>query len=154
MYKENTFSILTNLLQRHQASAAKYREALALVPDEQKSVHSFLQALAEYREALADQLQRVLKKYAPSSVPKGSSSRPHIAEAWETIRDAMLLDNQSRLLKQLYANEKALSEYYKLCLDQEEVPEDVKALLEEQHRQVIHQMRRSERMATVPQQKG
>jgi hypothetical protein len=153
MYKENTLSILTNLLQRHQSSAAKYREALALVPDEQQSVHSFLLALAEYREDLADQLGRVLNKYPSSSVPKGSSSRPHIAEAWEKIRDAMLLDNQSRLLKQVYANEKALSEYYKLCLDQEEVPEDVKALLEEQHRKVLHQMRRSERMATVPQQK-
>jgi len=153
MYKENALSILSNLLQRHRAAAAKYREARALVPEERQAVHSFLLALAEYRDAHADQLERVLSKYAPASVPKGSSSQPYLAEHWEWVRDAMLLNNYSRLLDACYENEKALSEYYKLCLRQEEVPEDINALLEEQHRKVIHQMRRAERMATVPQQK-
>ncbi|MCO6477600.1 MAG: DUF2383 domain-containing protein [Phaeodactylibacter sp.] len=148
MNKESSIAILTNLLQRHEDAAQKYREAEAIVTD--RGLKNFLSSLAGYRESLKEEARRWLEDMPPSPIPVSAQVRSYLHKNWDSFREALLQENHSRILEACTKCEAAVSDYYSEALKQEGIPLPVHNDLKEQHKRIMEVRRKVERMEKVP----
>lgn len=151
MNKESTISILTNLLQRHEDAARKYREAAAMT--ENKGLKGFLANLADYRESLYQENRQWLEDMPPSPAPISGSARSYLHKNRESLREALLLEKQAKIVEACRKSEEHISEYYREALGQEGIPLPLHNNLEAQHQKVLGMLRKAERMEKVPAQR-
>lgn len=151
MNKESTISILTNLLQRHEDAARKYREAAAMT--EARGLKNFLANLADYREGLYRENRQWLEDMPPSPAPISVSARSYFHKNWESLREALMLEKQAKIAEACRRSEEQISEYYREALSQKGIPLPLHNNLEAQHQKVISILRKAERMEKVPAQR-
>ncbi len=148
MNKESTISILTTLAQRHEDAAQKYREAAAIVSDEE--LNDYLESLADYRQELYEEAREWLESMPPSPVPASKRIRSYLHEHWGDFREVLLLNNRPKITDFCNKSETAISDYYRESLAQSGIPVSINEELEKQHQHILEVKRKVERMETVP----
>ncbi len=141
-------ALVNNLMLRNKTGAQRYREAAAVASEPE--IIGYLESLASNRESLHQELYRLMEDMPPVPLPASRQGRSFIAVNWGEFREALLLNNTSRITAFCLKSERNLAEAYREAVAQEGVPTPIFGLLNKQLRHLLAVQRQVERMERVP----
>jgi uncharacterized protein (TIGR02284 family) len=151
-YDANThasgIALVSNLMMRNKDAEERYREAAAVATDE--SLVQYLESLARYRNSLYEPLFEWMNALPPTPMPISKQSRSYLYEHWGDFREALLLNNKSKVVEFCEDSEKKISRAYREAVAQTGMPKDINEFLNKQLQHILEVRRKVERMETVP----
>lgn len=148
MNKESSIAAVSSLWLRHKDAAQQYRKALALT--DENGVKSWLKSLADYRENLENDCQAMLENLPPVPFTPNKNITSSLNKHWPRIKDALLLENYSKLTSICWEAERQDYEALKKSLKIDNLPEGIHDFLDNQGKNMLQMQRKVERMKTVP----
>ena len=151
-YDANThasgIALINNLMMRNKDAEDRYREAAAVATD--KSLVEYLESLARYRNSLYEPLFEWMNALPPTPMPLSKQARSYLYENWGGFREALLLNNKTKVLEFCEDSEKSISKSYREAVAQTGIPIDIHDFLNGQLQHILKVRRKVERMETVP----
>ncbi|MCB9265885.1 MAG: PA2169 family four-helix-bundle protein [Lewinellaceae bacterium] len=148
MNKESSIAILANLLRRHEDAAEKYDDAAAMVDN--PGLKEYLSSLAKYRHSLYQSIRQWLEDMPPSPVPVSGKVRSYLHNNWAEMQEALMREQESKIVEACKKSEEDISDYYKEALAQKGIPVQIHKGLQQQHSRIMEVLRKVERMEKVP----
>lgn len=151
-YDANTqasgIALINTLMMRNKDAEERYQEAASIVTDQ--SIKEYLESLAKYRNSLYKPLFEWMNALPPTPMPVSKQARSYLYEQGDDFREALQLNQKTKVVEFCEASEKSLSDAYRDAIAQEGVPKDINEFLNEQFQHVLKVRKKVERMETVP----
>lgn len=123
-------TLINDILALLEDSRKGYQEASARAENPTVKLH--LNELSMARTQLVDDLAR-----ASDEDPTGGTLKGTLHRAWIDVRDALSASDNTNVLRECERGETYLADRYKDALDDPEIPESLKTLLEKQRNEVV-----------------
>lgn len=133
---------------RHKDAANQYRKTLALSTDE--SMNKWLNDMIAYREALEKDCREFLETLPPVPFTPNRNIASALSNHWKDLKEALLLENYSKLTSIFKNAEIKDYEALKESLKIKSLPDGIKHFLSDQSRRMLEVQRKVERLDTVP----
>jgi hypothetical protein len=148
MNKESSIAAISSLWLRHKDAANQYRKALALAGEE--GLKSWFTTLVKYREDLEKDCRDMLKTLPPVPFTPNKNITSGLNKKWAEIKEALLLENYSKLTSACWEAEQYDYEALKESLKIASLPDGIAAFLDKQGKSMLRMQRKVERMSTIP----
>jgi hypothetical protein len=148
MNKESSIAAISSLWLRHKDAANQYRKAMALASEE--GLKNWFRTLVDYRESLEKDCQDMLQALPPVPFTPNKNINSGLSENWVEIKEALLLENYSKLTSVCWNAEQKDYEALKKSLKIANLPEGIANFLDKQGKSMLQMQRKVERMNTVP----
>jgi len=144
-------SALFVLMNQHQDADAYYQKAAEEETD--AKLRDYLLELAAFRKKLGEEAYRLLDDMAPSPMPMYDQEkmRSYFHRHWDSVQEAILRKDTSKLLELVRLSEEANSAEYREVLKTPNLAGGIADRIDEQHRLLLRVLKTTERYQTVPQ---
>lgn len=147
--RESAITILNSLAVRHDSDGKAYRDSSTALTEDPETA-DFFRSLAHYRNELREEVTRIIEDMPNIPMTASTSSRSLYKRKSAEFDEALRMRSATGLLDLCNQVEEDLSRYYADSLQVDNLPEDVRALLERQHEQVLLMHERIGQMVTMP----